>query len=283
MNDRAKANSGKPASRTEHCCRRAHHDLANNRINTHRQDAEVHSHSDVKHDHDVPKESHVHKHNSHCHDSHAHDQLQEVRTHHHDGHDHAECSHEHTPSGSQSFTSLQNSQVVPDGVCTEIRIMQMDCPVEENLIQKKLNGMSSVKKLDFNLIQRVLTVTHEPDSLDNILDALKSLGFKPEVSVKEAASFPVQEKKKPWWPLALASATAVAAEMMNWAGMPVWLEAGLAIIAVISCGLGTYKKGWISIRNGNLNINALMSIAVTGATHPLFCAFLRQSGCIFNN
>ena len=32
-----------------------------------------------------------------------------------------------------------------------------------------------------------------------------------------------------------------------------------------SRALTTYKKGWIAIRNGNLNINALMSIAVTGA------------------
>ena len=39
----------------------------------------------------------------------------------------------------------------------------------------------------------------------------------------------------------------------------------LAGVAVLSCGLTTYKKGWIAIRNGNLNINALMSVAVTGA------------------
>ena len=39
----------------------------------------------------------------------------------------------------------------------------------------------------------------------------------------------------------------------------------LALVAVFACGITTYKKGWIAIRNGNLNINALMSIAVTGA------------------
>ena len=30
-------------------------------------------------------------------------------------------------------------------------------------------------------------------------------------------------------------------------------------------GLSTYKKGWIALKNRNLNMNALMSIAVTGA------------------
>lgn len=37
------------------------------------------------------------------------------------------------------------------------------------------------------------------------------------------------------------------------------------MLAVFGSGLTTYKKGWIAVRNGNLNINALMSIAVTGA------------------
>lgn len=43
------------------------------------------------------------------------------------------------------------------------------------------------------------------------------------------------------------------------------LVAALALLAVAGSGLTTYKKGWIAIRNSNLNINVLMSIAVTGA------------------
>jgi Cd2+/Zn2+-exporting ATPase len=39
----------------------------------------------------------------------------------------------------------------------------------------------------------------------------------------------------------------------------------IALISILSGGLGTYKKGWIALKNLNLNINALMSIAVTGA------------------
>lgn len=30
-------------------------------------------------------------------------------------------------------------------------------------------------------------------------------------------------------------------------------------------GMETYKKGWFALRNRNLNMNALMSIAVIGA------------------
>ena len=40
--------------------------------------------------------------------------------------------------------------------------MQMDCPTEEALLRKKLSGMPGVAGMEFNLMQRVLTVTHEP-------------------------------------------------------------------------------------------------------------------------
>ena len=60
--------------------------------------------------------------------------------------------------------------------------MQMDCPTEEALIRKKLGDMTQVKSLEFNLMQRVLTVVHTPQSLEPILAALRSLGFEPELA-----------------------------------------------------------------------------------------------------
>ncbi|UIL55101.1 heavy metal translocating P-type ATPase (plasmid) [Pantoea agglomerans] len=164
-----------------------------------------------------------------------------------------------------TFGELQTQQVTADGVRTSIRIMQMDCPVEEGMIRKKLDGMSAVKELDFNLMQRVLTVVHAPDALEPVLAAIRSLGFEPELPDSSGRHVVTEEKKKTWWPLALAGVAAIAAEAMHWTGMPEWLEAALALAAVAACGLSTYKKGWIALRNGNLNINALMSIAVTGA------------------
>ncbi|WP_410814916.1 heavy metal translocating P-type ATPase [Paraburkholderia sp.] len=144
--------------------------------------------------------------------------------------------------------------------------MQMDCPTEEALIRKKLGRMPYVRSLDFNLMQRVLTVVHTPEALGSILASLRSLDFDPQLA---DAAAPLESAPaappKPWWPLALAGAAAVGSEAASWLGAPTWLAAALAIVAVLSCGLTTYKKGWLAIRNGNLNINALMSIAVTGA------------------
>lgn len=210
----------------------------------------------------------------------------------HHGHDHArgdhaEHDHEQTKSaccapavepahshgadccGNTTSSPLAqlDKPVVRDGaVQTPIRIMQMDCPTEEGLLRKKLGGMAGVASMEFNLMQRVLTVTHEPEAIDRILAAVKSLGFTPEVASGTAAlTESAPEPAKPWWPLALAGAAAIASEATQWAGLPTWLTAVLAVAAVLLCGLTTYKKGWIAVRNGNLNINALMSIAVTGA------------------
>ena len=153
-----------------------------------------------------------------------------------------------------------------DGTHTPIRILQMDCPTEEALLRKKLGGMDGVTGMEFNLMQRVLTVAHTPTAIAPILEAIRSLGFTPEVATGDAAQAPsTPEPAKPWWPLALAGAAAIGSEAAHWMGLPTWVAAVLALAAVVTCGLTTYKKGWIAIRNANLNINALMSIAVTGA------------------
>lgn len=151
---------------------------------------------------------------------------------------------------------------------TAIRIMQMDCPTEEALIRKKFSRMPHVRSMDFNLMQRVLTIVHAPEALDSILAALRSLDFTPELADAGPDATPTpapHAPSKPWWPLAFAGVAAAGSEAAGWLGAPAWLPAGLAILAILSCGLTTYKKGWLAIRNGNLNINALMSIAVTGA------------------
>lgn len=191
---------------------------------------------------------------------HDHDHAHEHEHNHNHDHEHGPCC----SALPATLDRLAGQEKVAEGIRTAIRIMQMDCPIEETLIRTKLNRMSSVKSMEFNLLQRVLTIVHDPDALDEILAAVRSLGFKPELASADK-SLPEAETKKPWWPLALAGAAAIASEAVGWLGMAEWMSAGLAILAVAVCGLGTYKKGFIAIANGNLNINALMSIAVTGA------------------
>ncbi len=164
-------------------------------------------------------------------------------------------------------TSDADSQVmthIPAGyTLTRLRIAQMDCPTEEALIRKKLGGMAAVHGLEFNLMQRVLTVVHRHDALFAIEDAIRDLGM--TIETMEGAAVASAPVSKPWWPMALAGMAAVGAEIAHWLAGPEWLVALLALMAITLSGIGTYQKGWIALRHGNLNINALMSIAVTGA------------------
>jgi Zn2+/Cd2+-exporting ATPase len=155
---------------------------------------------------------------------------------------------------------------IPDGsTLTRLRIAQMDCPTEEALIRKKLGGMTSVQGLEFNLMQRVLSVVHDNDALAAVEAAIRDLGMNSEAMESGARTTITESAEKPWWPLALAGVAALSAEIVNWVGLPEWFSALLALIAITIGGIGTYQKGWIALRHGNLNINALMSIAVTGA------------------
>ncbi|WP_245254490.1 heavy metal translocating P-type ATPase [Paraburkholderia sp. LEh10] len=142
----------------------------------------------------------------------------------------------------------------------------MECSTEEALIRKKLMGMTSVVSVEFDLMRRLLTVVHKPQGLAQVLDALRSLDFTPQTVGTGAASAQAPAPvKQSVWPLAFACVAAIASEAASWLGQPSWLVAALALAAVVCSGMTTYRKGWIAIRNGNLNINALMSIAVTGA------------------
>ncbi|MGH8353590.1 MAG: cation transporter, partial [Pseudomonas sp.] len=146
-------------------------------------------------------------------------------------------------------------------------IAQMDCPTEERLITDKLSGMPGIAALQFNLLQRALTISHEPDSLEPALQAIRELGFTPQIAAEASASAETKPAgKRHWWKLGLSGVAAVIAEAIHFAQLaPEWLVAVIALSAVLLCGLDIYKKGWIALKNRNLNINALMSIAVTGA------------------
>lgn len=156
-----------------------------------------------------------------------------------------------------------------DRARTVLSITKMDCPTEERLIRDKLTGMNGVAALDFNLIQRRLTVTHSSGALEAVLAALQAIGLEAKVEPGGAAgtTAPVEPLPKAnWWPMALAGITATLAEVVYWInGGNHWVVVALALVAISTGGLPTYKKGWIALKNRNLNMNALMSIAVTGA------------------
>ena len=231
---------------------------------------------------------------------------------------------------------------------TAIRIEQMDCPTEERLLRKALEKKPGVTALRFNLMSRVLSVTHDPAILDEVMQAIRKIGFTPELhDGKKAGARPsgnsgccghapqstgghlsqgsrghgtahshgnstgqhshgnhhhqhdhaahasehgqgdqghegahdsllMQSTVEvspniaggilpAWWHLALAGVLALGSELVHWFSGPTWLMIVCAIAAVALAGTTTYRKGLVALRYGDLNINALMSIAVTCA------------------
>src|SRR5471032_1140455 len=153
---------------------------------------------------------HTHKPEAdHDHD-HSH-KLQPVqKKHDHGGHGDSCCS---SKAAAPSLIKLSDKPT--DGArLSSFRIDAMDCPTEQTLIQNKLGKLSGVQQLEFNLINRVLGVTHDLPSTDAIVDAIKSLGMHAEPMEKGAGNEAVAQVpvKKPWWPLALSGVAALAAE-----------------------------------------------------------------------
>src|SRR5690625_3067354 len=165
-------------------------------------------------------------------------------------------------------------------------IEEMDCPTEEGLIRKRLGQFDGIEQLDFQLMQRKLTVIHRVDLGAEIESALRELGFNP-VSAHQARHHVPHEHehghdhghvhgptrgvdtenrhKKQLYRITAAVVFALIAELGSWwsGSHTVWFV--LSLVAIFLSGLQVYKKGWIALKNRNLNINALMSIAVTGA------------------
>jgi len=74
---------------------------------------------------------------------------------------------------------------------TTFEITKMDCPSEENLIRMKLDGVSSIANLDFDIPNRKLTVFHngENDQIEKSLNELNLGGKKISPEKTEQTDF----------------------------------------------------------------------------------------------
>lgn len=67
---------------------------------------------------------------------------------------------------------------------SEFHISKMDCPSEENMIRMKLDGLVVIKKLEFDIENRNLTIFHSEND-DEILSRLEALNFGAKLSNSE--------------------------------------------------------------------------------------------------
>ena len=160
------------------------------------------------------------------------------------------------------------------------RIDTMDCSAEEAEIRRALEKVQGVRSLGFQLGARTLRIDADAASFAPALDAIRKAGFDPKPL--EAAALATgdsdgeakghdHEHAPEAGPgrMGLALAVAVLAEAMSFFAPDTlgWKVAGMAIaaVAIWLAGLDVYRKGIAALLRGKLNINALMSVAVTGA------------------
>ncbi|WP_313570129.1 heavy metal translocating P-type ATPase [Comamonas terrigena] len=158
------------------------------------------------------------------------------------------------------------------------RIPTMDCAGEEAEIRRALDPISGIRGLRFQLVQRTLKIDADDDSLAAALAAIRAAGFEPQL-LTEAPSKTVghladdghdHNMGQGTTPkLVAALVLAIVAEGIGYFAPEAlgWKVAGFAVAALAIClaGFDVYKKGLLALRRGRLNINALMTVAVTGA------------------
>jgi Zn2+/Cd2+-exporting ATPase len=152
------------------------------------------------------------------------------------------------------------------------RISAMDCATEEGEIRHALAGVDGIRGLRFLLAERVLAIDAEAAALNSALAAIRRLGFNPEPispDQRPSAAQTRAERRRERLRLAGSLALALTAELLHLV-VPVYpghelVEIGIAIAAIALAGFSVFRKGLAALRQGRLNINALMSVAVTGA------------------
>lgn len=148
----------------------------------------------------------------------------------------------------------------------------MDCATEKDLIANRLERLSEVQQLDFDLLERVVTVTHVEGGQTAIEAALRDIGMAPSLLTEGASPAPGTVGRG-WssslgtWLLVGSGLAATASEVLAWvsgheSGLPV---VALSVLAMLLGGPATFKKGLVALRTFTLNINLLMLLAVTGA------------------
>ena len=153
------------------------------------------------------------------------------------------------------------------GKSSVFRIPAMDCPNEENDIRKALAGIDGIRSLRFELAARTLTIDAEQSVQKSALQAIRQLGFEVLPIEHEQTEVPsgLGEISKALIALALA----IGAEALDFFAPDTLLFKGLgmalAAAAIAFSGFSTYRKGLSALRRGQLNMNALMGVAVTGA------------------
>jgi Zn2+/Cd2+-exporting ATPase len=190
----------------------------------------------------------------------------------------------HEPCGTAACTTVPgpSKPSAAPGSGKSFRISTMDCSAEESEIRRALEPVPGIWSLGFQLGARTLRIDAEEAAYGPALEAIRKAGFDPKPASGDASRSPSagaghedeHSHEEPGLAggvlrLVLALVFATGAEVISFFTPDVlaWKIAGMGVaaVAIWLAGIDTYKKGMGALLRGKLNINALMSVAVSGA------------------
>lgn len=184
-------------------------------------------------------------------------------------------------AGCSSSASPVNAAASGPGQVKLFRIATMDCSAEEAEIRRALEPLDGIRSLGFQLGARTLKIDAAESTYPLALEAIRKAGFDPQpvagaMNSQGGSAVGTVEGDDDGHGFAggisrlvAALVFATGAEVLSFFApdQMAWKVAGMAIaaLAIWLAGIDTYKKGIAALLRGKLNINALMSVAVTGA------------------
>ena len=178
------------------------------------------------------------------------------------------CDHEHgeKPEAAPGVAKVAAGENV-------FRVPAMDCSAEEADIRRALEPFPGIRSLNFQLGARTLRINAPAELIPDAVQAIRKAGYAIEPLTSnhgdDAADDQDHGVAESPWRLGLALALAIAAEGLEFMGLDGTAWKGvifaLAVLAIYLSGIEVYKKGVKALLHRKLNINALMSVAVTGA------------------
>ena len=183
--------------------------------------------------------------------------------------------------GASAAAPVPDTTLVPDArERSRFRIPTMDCASEESEIRRAVEGIAGIRAMTFQLGERTMVLDAAPAVVEQVLAAIRKTGFDPQPVT--AAATPGQPSAEGGEDehdhaadagglrrLGFALALAIGAELVGFLAPDtrIWQGVGLAVaaVAIWMAGIDVYRKGLTALFRGRLNINALMTVAVTGA------------------
>jgi Zn2+/Cd2+-exporting ATPase len=145
------------------------------------------------------------------------------------------------------------------------KVEGMDCHEEVAILERRLRKLTGMEALDADVVGQRLRIKYDAAKLttSRIAEAVAQTGMRAWLEHEEARVPPASPARLPLVGLSGAAlAVSLGLQLASNPLVPAWVP---ALAAIVSGGVYTARRAWISLRSQVLDINVLMMVAVAGA------------------